>query len=285
MGNSTYDFSARQTRSELYSTQSLNDTFEQNKYQTIHDSMKPQGVKLRECRDSANHPKTVPVVLGMDVTGSMSRIPHNLVKVGLPTLMTRLINSGIPDAALLFLAVGDHISDRFPLQVGQFESGDAELDMWLTRTFLESGGGGNGGESYSLVWDFVNRTVKTDAQEKRNEKGFLITFGDEYFHKNISATALKEVYGDYSEDEGISTPALLDELKKNWHVLHIHIEHSDRSKERTQNLKNEFGDVIRVVEDYTTIPEVISQFILEKSTFTPEVIDDVSTILEKPLEI
>ena len=79
----------------------------------------------------------------------------------------------------MFGAIGDHECDSCPLQVGQFESGDVELDMWLTRTFLEKGGGGNNGESYGLAWFMANNFIRTDAKDKRQQKGFVLTIGDE----------------------------------------------------------------------------------------------------------
>lgn len=37
-----------------------------------HELMDPKGVKFREARDNPDHPETVPVVIGLDVTGSMT---------------------------------------------------------------------------------------------------------------------------------------------------------------------------------------------------------------------
>lgn len=41
-------------------------------------------VGVRECRDSEEHPETTPIIIALDVTGSMGRIPHDLVKNQLP---------------------------------------------------------------------------------------------------------------------------------------------------------------------------------------------------------
>ena len=59
------------------------------------------------------------------------------------------------------LAIGDAVSDRAPLQVGQFESG-LEMDMWLTRIWLE-GRGGDLPESYTLAHWFGAHHTATDA--------------------------------------------------------------------------------------------------------------------------
>jgi hypothetical protein len=39
----------------------------------------------------------------------MGRIPHDLVKVGLPNMMGGIIEHGIPDPQILFLGIGDHM--------------------------------------------------------------------------------------------------------------------------------------------------------------------------------
>ena len=145
----------------------------------LSNAMNPNGVMLRESRDSDEHPNTVSIILALDVTGSMGSIPHFLVKEGLPHIMGNIIQRGIKDPQLLFLAVGDHECDQCPLQVGQFESSDELLDKWLTDVYLEGGGGGNAGESYLLAWYFAGFHTVLDSFKKRQQKGFLFTIGDE----------------------------------------------------------------------------------------------------------
>jgi hypothetical protein len=265
MGGDSYDFCARSTRSATYATKSLADTFEQSKTRMIHESMEPKAIKIREARDSEVHPNTVPIVLGMDVTGSMGIIPHNLVKEGLPKLMSSIINGGVPDAALLFIAVGDHKSDRYPIQVGQFESGDEELDMWLTRTYLEGNGGGNGGESYSLVWDFADRFVVTDAWEKRKQKGFIFTFGDEPIHPTIPASFINATYENAGVEGSVTSKELLQKIEEKWNYIHIHINHGYKSASAESGLRELLGEHLVVTEDYTKIPEIIAQYVLKNS--------------------
>jgi hypothetical protein len=139
----------------------MDTVFEQNRKRKIHESMDPKTIKLREARDSAEHPNVFPVILGLDLTGSMGSIPVYLIREGLPHIMGKLIQKGFNDASLLFVGVGDHENDDAPLQVGQFESGDDELDTWLTRTWVEGGGGGNAGESYLLAWYFAAKPTIT----------------------------------------------------------------------------------------------------------------------------
>lgn len=265
MGFTAYCADTRSLRASAmnYSGGSVDQIFTQQREQRVHDSMKSQGVEFRECRDSELHPNSIPILLALDVTGSMGSIPKQLVASGLPTLMSTLIQRGIPDAALCFLAIGDHECDRFPVQVAQFESGDAELDMWLTRTYLEGGGGGNGGESYPLAWEFGANRVRSDAWDKRKQKGFLITIGDEPFLKSFPATALREIYSSASGAEGtVTAEQLFEAAAKKFHVIHISLDHSYRAPDPMWSQL--LGKNHIVTKDHTEVPALIANAIIER---------------------
>ena len=258
MGNSGYSSSARSARaaSAGYSTKSASEIFTQSH---MHKDMNPKDISFRESRDSELHPNAIPIQLYLDVTGSMGRIPHQMIKDGLPKLMGSLIENGVPDAALMFGAIGDHEKDNCPLQVGQFESGDAELDMWLTRTYLEGGGGGNGGESYLLAWYFAGNHVKTDAFDKRKEKGFVFTVGDEPCLPNLPMSAIKEIMNSTAAGEGTTREQLLAAAQKQNHVYHIHVNHGSSSDPAWKEL---LGKNLIEITDHTTLSRVISDIIL-----------------------
>lgn len=261
MGNSSYDMSARTTRAFAagYATKSVDDIFTQQKERRIHKDMDPKVITVRESRDSEAHPNVLPVILALDETGSMGHIPHNLIKDGLPKLMGGLIQKGA-DVSLLFLGIGDHECDGSPLQVGQFESGDAELDLWLTRTFLEGGGGGNAGESYLLAWHFANNFVSTDAWEKRGQKPFLFTVGDEPNLKSLPASALSGIYG--KSFESTTADALLTAARKKFRVYHLHVTHSSGAKHCLQGWKDTLGENCIEVSDYREIPAIITKIVV-----------------------
>lgn len=259
-------------------SKSVDEIFEQNKKQMIHESMVPKNAKLRESNDSEAHPNSVPIIVALDVTGSMRKIPHDLIKDGLPTLMSRIIQKGVPDAALLFLAIGDHECDRYPLQVGQFESGDAELDMWLTRTYLEGGGGGNAGESYILAHYFAARHTRIDCFDKRKQKGILVTIGDEPFLKSLPTGAIHEIMGN---DEAVQGPIkmedILKECQERYDVYHIHVLHSDQARHSLGVWKELLGQNCLTVEDFTQIPEVIAESIIQNVSQRTNIVTSSNT--------
>jgi hypothetical protein len=222
MGNTSYSSDSRTLRATAmrYASAPVDVTFTQQKHRRVHESMDSKNVEMRECRDSDNHPNTVPIILALDVTGSMGAIPQQLIADGLPTLMSSIIQGGLVDASLLFLAIGDHECDNYPVQVAQFESGDAELDMWLTRTYLEGGGGGNAGESYPLAWEFAANRVESDAWDKRKAKGFVFTIGDEPFLKQFPKSAFNEIYGKNRPVQSTLTAhELVDAASKKFNVF------------------------------------------------------------------
>jgi hypothetical protein len=160
---------------------------------SIDPLMNPLGLQFREARDSEHHPNSVPIVVGFDVTGSMGDIPTRFAQALLGKLMAQLVERGwVTDPQVLFAAIGDAESDRAPLQIGQFESG-LEMDMWLTRIWLE-GCGGDAPESYTLAHWFAARHTATDAWEKRRKKGYLFTIGDAG-NKPLQAGHVERVFG------------------------------------------------------------------------------------------
>lgn len=264
MGGTRYDFGAREDRAKKvgYASKSASEIFTQNALRMAHESMNPNGVIFREARDSDVHPNTVPIILGLDVTGSMGHIPHELIKEGLPKLMGGIIQGDVPDPALLFLGIGDHECDRYPLQVGQFESGDKELDMWLTRTYIEGGGGGNAGESYLLAWYFAAFHTKIDAFEKRGQKGLLFTVGDEPGLKTLPASAIKEIMG--QGQQTYTHLELLAEAQKRYDVYHISVLHSGQAINADVEWKELLGQNCLSIEDHREIPNVIKKIICDK---------------------
>ena len=176
--------------------------------------------------------------------------------------MNTIIDNGVEHPQILFGAIGDHVTDRSPLQVSQFESGTEELDKWLTEMYLEGYGGGQGKESYLMAWLVAGRHTSIDCFEKRNEKGFLFTIGDEASWDNLSHGFLKDKLG-YAEGEDVTDKQLLEEAQRLYNVYHIHInEASYRDDPRVLGYwKDMLGERLIVLEDYEAVCETISTLI------------------------
>lgn len=256
MGSSTWSDDSYSRLKKDYSTKTRDQIFTSK---TLDSDMSPIGVKFRESRDSDVHPNSVAVMVMLDETGSMGSIPEKLIKEKLGVLLTTLISHGVPDAHVMFGGIGDHLSDQSPLQVGQFEAGTDELDKWLTKIYLESGGGGQTMESYSLAWLFAARHTSIDCFEKRNEKGFLFTIGDEWVHDKLEAGRLKELMG-YEFGEDISAKQLLSEAQRMYNVFHLHCHETSTGQAQhiVEDWKTLLGERLIVVEDYNSIAEIIA---------------------------
>lgn len=229
----------------------------------INNAMNPNGVLLREARDSADHPNSFPIVLGLDVTGSMGSVPHFLVTQGLPKIMERIFQGGEKDPQILFVAVGDHECDQSPLQVGQFESNDELLDKWLKDVYLEGGGGGNAGESYQLAWYFAGFRTSTDSFEKRGRKGILFTIGDEPVLKLTTKAAFKNIMGE-GEYKSLTAEELLKKAQETYEVYHIHVK--TMTGQRTETVagwKKLMGENVLIAEKADDIATIIADTVLK----------------------
>lgn len=256
MGGGTYNSSSRAVRATTMNYESakkdLGTVFKQQAERKAHASMLPYGVVMRESANSADHPDVDSIILGLDVTQSMGSLPAELIADGLPTLMSKLIELRV-DPSLLFLALTDHVYNKTPLQIGQFEANDETLDMWLTRTYIEGGGGGNNGESYMLAWYFGIYHTKMENFDKKGKKGFLITIGDEPVLGSIPGSAITEIFGNNLGEKAVYSSAdLFKEVCKKFHVYHINIHHSEqaiRSQEGWDKLLGERSLVAKSVKD------------------------------------
>lgn len=218
MGGGSFSANTYAQRSSVLKSMSREETFSSR----MDDQMSPYRV-MRESRDSEEHPTSNAVILAFDVTGSMGSIPEYIAKEGLGTLMSRLFSdkSGVfPDPQFLVMGVGDDKTDRYPLQVSQFES-DIRILSDLQRIFLEGGGGRNAVEGYTLPWLFASRQTSIDCWEKRGEKGFLFTMGDEGVNKPLSRSILRDKRIADIEEASIDAESLLQEVSEKYEVFHL----------------------------------------------------------------
>lgn len=234
MGGGSYSYNTSVTRaSNVYQSMDRSEVF-------TSTSLNPQmdiKNKIRECVDSEEHPNAFPIIIGLDVTGSMGRIPYELITNSLPQIMKKIMDEGVKDPQVCFLGIGDSRCDNAPLQVGQFESSDELMEKWLKLVYLEGHGGGNGGEDYGLAWYFAARCTSVDSFKKHGRKGVVITIGDEPIHMTISRNAIKEIFG--SAEANINVVDLLNEAKSEWDIYHINVPDYSGRKALTKSCWNE----------------------------------------------
>ena len=261
MGGGSYDPIISRSRSTTYyQNKSREEVFTQRH---IDSQMDPKGVSIRESRDSEEHPKSFPIIIALDETGSMGHIPELIIKNVLPDIMESILNAGVKDPQVMFMGIGDCcFKEEAPLQVGQFESSDELMEKWLTKVYLEGHGGGNGHESYPLAWYFADRHIVTDAWEKRQQKGVLITIGDESCQRILLKEQLEKYIDDNPEGD-ITASDLLERVREKWNVFHIHCNGASYRASQT-NWEKLLGSnlVASVTNDGSDIKDIIPKLVV-----------------------
>lgn len=195
------------------------------KSRKLADVLNPYNV-MRECCDSEEHPNTTPIILALDVTGSMG---GSSVKVAqqLNSIMTDIYASAaVPDVEFCIMAIGDLAYDGAPIQMGQFES-DIRIAEQLDQVYFEGGGGGNTYESYTAAWYMGLNHCKLDCWN-RGKKGIIITLGDELPNPYLPVAGLKRVVGDNVQAD-VETKDLLPQVLEKFDVYHISVDDKESS--------------------------------------------------------
>lgn len=207
----------------------------------LDNALNPRHV-IRECCDSEEHPNTIPIILALDVTGSMGQTAVEIAKK-LNVIITDLY-SKIQDVEFMIMGIGDFSYDSCPLQVSQFES-DIRIAEQLDKLFFEFGGGGNSYESYSAAWYFATYHTKLDCWN-RGKKGIIITMGDEQLNPYIPLvgrrTNFVSVTGDRLQDN-IETKDLYEDTIKKYDIYHINVlhRHTYPDKYEEQSIRGSFA--------------------------------------------
>ncbi|MES2597235.1 MAG: VWA domain-containing protein [Verrucomicrobiota bacterium] len=217
MGYGNYSYAAHNALVAGRANQSRTEVFKQVQ---CHALMNPKGLKVRECRDSPDHPDSLGIMFALDVTGSMGGIPHLLAKEELPKLMKLLTACHVADPQVMFMAVGDATSDQASLQVGQFETTAELMDQWLTWSYLEGGGGGTGHESYELAFYIAAQHTDTDNFVKRKKKGYFFMTGDEFPYPAVSRHQVEALLGE-KLDEDIPIEEVIAAAAEMYHLFFL----------------------------------------------------------------
>jgi len=179
--------------------------------------------KIRECCNNDEHPNTVPVILALDVTGSMGTACDECA-ASISALMKDLYEQ-FKDVEVMVMGVGDFECDDAPLQVSQFES-DVRVAEQMDKVWLEKGGGGNGYESYTAPWWFGLYRTSLDCYDKQGRKGIIITMGDEPLNPILNKSEVFDFLGEKTDRDKnaqyvFRTPELYEAASKKFDIYHI----------------------------------------------------------------
>lgn len=257
MGSGTFDpgkyraFSSTtvgKTTEEVYTSRSIKPTLD------------PKGVKMRESRDSIDNPLSTPIIVAIDVTGSMGMIADVIARKGLGVLFEGIIGrKPVTNPHVMFMAVGDVTCDSSPLQVSQFEA-DNRIVEQLTDIYIEHGGGGNGWESYELPWYFAAHHTVHDSLIKRGKRGYLFTVGDEPIGPGLKKSELIKFLDDGAERD-FSTVECLEAAQRMYNCFHVVIKEGNHASSDLRGVMKTWnpllGQHVIQLDDHTKLAETI----------------------------
>lgn len=215
----TYNVSADSMSTANFTTQDF------YRSRSLADVLDAKG-KIRECLDSDEHPNSYPIILALDVTGSMGSAATEAGKKLGEIMSSIYANDAVTDPEFCVMAIGDLAYDYAPIQMSQFES-DVRIAEQLDKVYFEGGGGGNQYESYTMAWYMGLRHAKLDCWN-RGAKGLIITLGDEQINPYLSMDGIRIFAGD-TVQANIETNDLYKEVCDKYDVYHISVDDSRSS--------------------------------------------------------
>ena len=248
------NISTASTEKEIFVRKSINPKFD------------PKYIGTREARDSEDHPNSTPIILGLDVTGSMGYLASEIASNALNETMMKLYSTkAVEDPAIMFAAYGDFLDDA-PLQVTQFES-DIRIAEQLMDLWLELHGQGMVAPEY--LWYFAARHTTLDAFEKKHKKGFLFTIGDNADVRPMNTSRkqaddyvdleqFREVFGE-DPGEGLTLEKIVKEASEKFEIFHLTIPTTYTHNEVPEYFKRLIpGHVLSLCGDeYKMLPEIL----------------------------
>lgn len=235
---------------------SVQEVYRENR---LNPLLNPKNV-VRECLDTEEHPETIPVILALDVTGSMGSAA-TMCASKLDEIMKELYDK-VKDVEFLMMGIGDLACDDAPIQASQFESDIRILDQ-TTKVYFEGGGGGNSYESYTAAWYFGLHNTKLDCW-KRGKKGIIITMGDEPLNPYLPGRRLSEVLGTSTQD--VDTEVLYKEVCEKYDVYHIAITNNSCYNRYKDEIKDSWGKLLNqhlIIATSNELPKIISEIVAE----------------------
>ena len=232
---------------------------------------------MRECCDSEEHPNTLPVILALDVTGSMGDASVRVAQKLNEIMTTLYADETIKDIEFCVMGIGDLAYDDAPIQISQFES-DIRIAEQLDKIYFEAGGGGNHSESYTAAWYMGLNHCKLDCWN-RGKKGIIITMGDELPNPYLPYFELAERVGDKPQGD-IETSTLYKEVVEKFDVYHISIKDRSTSYEwyKRYHIDDQWTELLGDHYSISTLDGLPSQIvqIIQSNTNNSTNVDEVS---------
>lgn len=206
----------------------------------LDKSLDPKEFTVRECVNTEEHPNTIPVILALDVTGSMGPACSETA-AALGTIIKNLYTK-FKDIEFCIMGIGDLAYDSAPIQMSQFES-DIRIAEALDKVYIEHGGGGNGFESYTAAWYMGLKRTKLDCFDKQGRKGIIITMGDEPLNPYLPKEMLNADIN-ASEESNIETSELFKQASQKFDIFHIGVTSHSSFHYYEKEIANTFGQLL-----------------------------------------
>jgi len=174
---------------------------------------------------------TDPIIIGIDVTGSMSSWPAEIFD-RLPLLYQTLAKYR-PDAEFSFCAIGDAYCDNYPLQVNAFSKDINELEASIKALGAEGGGGGQTSETYELFGNFMLEHCNTP----KATSPFLLIYGDEKFYDTVNPDQVKHFIGDDMQD-ALNSKDMWGQLMQKFNVYFLQKSYGYGESSTTKEVKH-----------------------------------------------
>lgn len=219
----------------------------------LDPSLDPRKFTVRECANTEEHPNTIPVILALDVTGSMGEACRETAEA-LGVIITSLYTK-FQDIEFCVMGVGDFAYDSAPMQMSQFES-DVRIAEALDKIWLEHGGGGNAYESYTSAWYMGLYRTKLDCYDQQGRKGIIITMGDEPLNPYIPKAALNDKVN-ATEENDIETKSIFEKASEKFDIFHIAVDSpKDCYKRYAKDIEKSFGQILGTRLKISTIQQL-----------------------------
>eukprot|EP00005_Dracoamoeba_jomungandri_P006350 CAMPEP_0174261886 /NCGR_PEP_ID=MMETSP0439-20130205/12598_1 /TAXON_ID=0 /ORGANISM="Stereomyxa ramosa, Strain Chinc5" /LENGTH=302 /DNA_ID=CAMNT_0015346489 /DNA_START=57 /DNA_END=965 /DNA_ORIENTATION=+ len=213
MGGSYYD---REVSTTTSPTSYSSEASSLASRRVAHQDLDPKGKDI--ATDSL-----CPVVLALDVTGSMGDWPL-IIWDKLPMFYGQIMmNEYLDDPHVSFAPTGDARSDKAPLQVSDFVVG-MDMDDAIGKIYVERGGGAGCCETYELTAYYYLKHCTIPF----GSKPLFFFSADEDFYPEVAAADVKSVIGDSLKSD-LDASAVMKALALKFNVFVLRKTHYQES--------------------------------------------------------